>query len=258
MMRWSRATQYDMFHNTPQNSPQIHADNIQAGTEMKAYLGQLLPQRRAELKKNPSLDDTLSRLLKSVLPGVIGFNDERIVANTIGLLVGGVETTSAAIALAVDELLQRPEQLATACGAAASGNDTVLAAHVWEALRFHPINPFVVRFCEQDFIVADGTSRKATIHAGTVVLASTASGMMNDDELDTPEEFRLDRPYYHYMHFGYGAHTCLGDQVSMVQTPAIIKRLLLRKNLRRAADPDGQVDFQGGPFPEKFALEFDA
>jgi cytochrome P450 len=179
-----------------------------------------------------------------VLPGVIGFNDERIVANTIGLLAGGVETTSAAIALVVDELLQRPEQLATACAAAASSNDTVLAAHVWEALRFHPINPFVARFCEQDFIVADGTPRKATIRAGTVVLASTAAGMMDDDELDSPEEFRLNRPYYHYMHFGYGAHTCRGDQVSMVQIPAIIKHLLL-KNLRRAADPRW-----AGGFPE--------
>jgi cytochrome P450 len=212
MMRWSRATQYDMFHNTPQNDPHIHADNVQAGTKMKAYLAQLVPQRRAELKKNPNFDDTLSRLLKSVLPEVIGFGDERIIANTIGLLVGGVETTSAAIALALDELLQRPEQLAAACTAAASGNHDLLATHVWEALRFHLINPFVVRFCEQDFIVADGTPRKAIIRAGTVVLASTASGMMDDDELDAPEEFRINRPYYHYMHFGYGAHTCLGDQ----------------------------------------------
>jgi cytochrome P450 len=82
--------------------------------------------------------------------------------------------------------------------------------------------------------------------------------MMDDDELDSPEEFRLNRPYYHHMHFGYGAHTCRGDQVSMVQIPAIIKHLLLHKNLRRAADPDGQVDFQSGPFPEKFVIEFDA
>jgi cytochrome P450 len=36
MMRWSRATQYDMFHNTPQNDPQIHADNIQAMTRFPA------------------------------------------------------------------------------------------------------------------------------------------------------------------------------------------------------------------------------
>jgi|ERR1022692_2413550 cytochrome P450 len=256
MMRWSRATQYDMFHNTPQNDPKIHADNVQAGTEAKAYLAQLVRQRRAELKADPSLDDTLSRLLKTVLPEVIGFDEERVIANTIGLLVGGVETTSAAIVQALDELLERPAQFEAARGAAAAGNDDLLAQYVWEALRFHPINPFVVRFCEQDYMLADDTDRKSLVKTGTVVLASARSGMMDDGEIDTPEEFRLGRPDYQNMHFGYGYHTCLGDQVSLVQIPAIIQRLLLCKNLRRAAGPDGQVDFQGGPFPEKFVLQF--
>lgn len=257
MMRWSRATQYDMFHNTPQNDPKVHADNIQAGTEMKAYLAQLVQQRRAELDADPSIDDTLSRLLKTVLPDVIGFDEERVIANTIGLLVGGVETTSAAIVQSLDELLDRPPQFSAARHAAVAGNDDLLAQYVWEALRFHPINPFVVRFCEQDYMLADDTDRKALVKAGTVVLASARSGMMDDGEIDSPEEFRLGRPDYQFMHFGYGYHTCLGDQVSLVQIPAIIERLLLCKNLRRAAGTNGQVDFQGGPFPEKFVLQFD-
>jgi len=258
MMRWSRATQYDMFHNTPQNDPGIHADNTQAGTEMKAYMAGLLPQRRQELKSNPDLDDTLSRLLKTVLPEVIGFDDERIIANTIGLLVGGIETTSAAIAQAIDELLKRPDQLAAAQAAAQAGNDELLGRYVWEALRFHPVNPFVVRLCEEDYVVAEDTNRKMRIPVGTVVLVATASAMMDEDELDNPQELSLSREDYQYMHFGYGHHTCLGDQVSMVQIPAIIKRLLLVKNLRRAAGSDGQIDYKGGPFPDAFVLEFDA
>jgi len=258
MMRWSRATQFDMFHNFPQNDPQVHADNLQAGLEMKAYLAQLLPQRRAELQADPSLDDTLSRLLKTVLPPQIGFDDERIIANVIGLLVGGIETTSAAIAQALDQLLSRPDQLAAATKAAAAGDDATLANSVFEALRFHPINPFVVRFCEQDYELAADTDHRALIKAGTVVLASTASAMMDDGEVDTPEEFRLGRPDYLYMHLGYGHHTCLGDQISLVQVPTIVQRLLLAKNLRRASGNDGQVDSQGGPFPEKFVLQFDA
>jgi len=247
-----------MFHNTPQNDPGIHADNTQAGTEMKAYMAGLLPQRRQELKSNPDLDDTLSRLLKTVLPEVIGFDEERIIANTIGLLVGGIETTSAAIAQAIDELLKRPDQLAAAQAAAQAGNDELLGRYVWEALRFHPVNPFVVRLCEEDYVVAEDTNRKMRIPVGTVVLVATASAMMDEDELDNPQELSLSREDYQYMHFGYGHHTCLGDQVSMVQIPAIIKRLLLVKNLRRAAGSDGQIDYKGGPFPEAFVLEFDA
>lgn len=188
---------------------------------------------------------------------MIGLDEERVIANTIGLLVGGVETTSAAIVQVLDELLARPVQFDAARGAAVVGNDDLLAQYVWEALRFHPINPFVVRFCEQDYMLAADTARKSLVKAGTVVLASARSGMMDDREINTPEEFRLGRPDYQNMHFGYGYHTCLGDQVSLVQIPAIIQRLLLCKNLRRAAGPDGQVDFQGGPFPEKFVLQFD-
>ncbi len=258
MMRWSRATQFDMFHNTPQNDPTVHADNVQAGTEMRAYLTQLVAQRRLELAADPTLDDTLSRLLKTVLPEVIGFDEERVITNMMGLLVGGVETTSAAIVQALDELLKRPAQLAAAQAAAAGGKDDLFAQFVWEALRFHPINPFVVRFSEQDYMLADDTDRRALIKAGTVVLASAASGMMDDGDIDTPEEFRLNRPDYQFMHLGYGNHTCLGDQVSLVQIPAILQQLLLCKNLRRAAGPAGQVDFRGGPFPESFVVEFDS
>ena len=56
----------------------------------------------------------------------------------------------------------------------------------------------------------------------------------------------IDRPAYHYMHLGYGMHTCLGDQVSRVQVPEIIKRLLTLTGLRAA----GPIDFRGGVFPE--------
>jgi cytochrome P450 len=257
MMRWSRATQYDMFHNTPQNDPAVHAANLQAGAEMRAYLTQLLPQRRAELAANPTLDDTLSRLLKTVLPAVLGFDEERIITNVSGLLVGGVETTSAAVVQALDQLLARPTQLAAAQAAAVAGNEDLFAQYVWEALRFHPINPFVFRFCEQDYELAADTDRRALIKAGTVVLASTNSAMMDDGEVDNPEEFRLGRPDYQFMHLGYGEHTCLGDQVSLVQVPTILQRLLLCKNLRRASGPDGQIDFRGGPFPESFVVQFD-
>jgi cytochrome P450 len=45
-------------------------------------------------------------------------------------------------------------------------------------------------------------------------------------------------------------------QVGTVEVISMIKRLLLRDHLRRAAGADGQLDFAGGPFPEKFVLEF--
>lgn len=65
--------------------------------------------------------------------------------------------------------------------------------------------------------------------------------------------FCIDRPPRHYLHLGYGLHTCLGDQLSRVQVPEIIERLLKLPNLR----PGSGIDLKGGPFPESYTVEFD-
>ena len=56
------------------------------------------------------------------------------------------------------------------------------------------------------------------------------------------------------MHFGYGNHVCLGDQVSLMQAPEIAKQLFLAGYTERADGPAGHLDFQGGSFPETFTL----
>ena len=254
MMRWSRATQYDMFHNLD-NDERIHQENVQAGREMKTYLTGLVQERRAEPERDPERDDTLSRLLKSRFPEAIGFDDERLLTNMMGLLVGGVETTSQAVVQIIDQFLDRPEQMAGLRQAAAAGDDQLVFQYCWEALRFNPINPFVARLCEADYVLASGTLRETPIEAGTLVLPSGRSAMHDERELEHPEEFRLDRPPYHYMHMGYGLHTCLGDHVGRAQIPQIVKQLVLAGSIRRVAGAEGKIDFAGGPFPERFVVE---
>lgn len=255
MMRWSRATQYDMFHNQF-NDPVIHDANIQAGKEMRDYLIQYLPEKRAAVVKNPSQDDIVARLIKLVLPEEIGFDEQRMLSNIMGLLVGGVETTSQAIVQILDQFFNRPSVLKGAAEAARSGNDPLLYRYCWEALRFNPINPGVFRLCVQDYRVAKSTLRSLKIKKGNAVLVATRSAMRDCRELKSPGRFRLDRPEFHYFHVGYGQHTCLGDQVARVEIPEIIKQLLLQKNLRRAPGADGKINFDNGPFPERFVVEF--
>ena len=254
MMRWSRATQHDIFHNL-EDDPEVHEKNVRSGREMRAYLAEMLPQRRKEIEEHPEKDDIASRLLKMRFPEAIGFDEERIQSNIMGTLVGHVETTSAAIVQLVDQLLDRPTELAGARHAAEQGNDQRLAQYCWEALRFNPVNPFVVRYCEEDYTIASGTLRAKTVKAGTSVYVSTRSAMRDGCEVPDPEDFRLDRPAYHYMHLGYGLHTCLGDHVSRVQVPEIVKQLLLTPNMRRAPGSDGKIYMPSNDFPEKFWVE---
>lgn len=252
MFRWSRATQYDMFHNLD-NDAKVHEDNIRAGREMRAWLQDFLPERRAGIEQGDESDDVLTRLLKSELPPVLGFDEERIIANIMGTLVGAVETSSAAIVQILDQLFRRPVMLKEAIGVANGNDDALMYRYCWEALRFNPINPFVVRRCASDYRIAAGTLRGVTVPAGATVLVSTRSAMRDGRQVKTPGSFVIDRPDYHYMHLGYGMHTCLGDQVSRVQVPEIVKRILQIPGVR----PVGGIDMQGGPFPERYLIAYD-
>lgn len=251
MYRWSRATQYDMFHNQD-NDPKIHQDNIDAGREMKSYLNKLLPEKRQAIREDPAMDDILARLLKSSFVDSIHFDDERIVTNIMGTLVGGVETTSQAVVQILDQLFKRPEILEQVIQVAAQGDDSLMYQYCWEALRFNPINPFVMRKCAHDYKVASGYFRSSVIKAGAIVLISGRSAMRDGRQVPCPDAFCIDRPAYHYMHMGYGEHTCLGDQVGRVEIPEIVKRVLLLPDVR----PAGGIDFKGGPFPERYVIEF--
>jgi len=253
MLEWSYKTQYDMFHNLT-NDPTIHQNCITAGTEMRAYLENFLPLRAKQVQSDPSLDDVVARMLRLVTPPSIGFDLNRIMTNTMGLLVGGIETTSAAIVQAIDQLLDRPTELAAAIKAAGADDPALFDAYFWEALRFNPINPFVGRLSVADYTVAAGSAHATHIPAGSFVLASTASAMLDATQLPNPTAFQIDRPPYHYMHLGVGDHVCLGDQVSRQQAPEIARQILLAGFTQRAESPAGKIDMQGGPFPESFTL----
>lgn len=257
MYRWSRATQEDMFHNQTM-SGQIHDNNIRAGREMHTYLSKvLIPKRKKQLKKNSDRDDIVTRLLKLKLPDEIKWDKERVLTNIMGLLVGGVETTSQAVVQILDQFLRHPKAMDGARQAALHDDLPRLSSYCWEALRFNPINPVVFRQCKNDCRIAAGTFRTAKIKKGQVVIVGTRSAMKDPREIKRPGKFDIDRPAYQYLHFGYGSHRCLGDHVSSVQIPEMVKALLLKKNLRRAPGSAGQIDFKGGPFPESFSVKFD-
>lgn len=254
MLRWSKSAQQDIFHNL-QNNPTMHEACVEAGTELRTYLTGLFAERRAASNLFGS-DDTVSRLLRTVYPREIGWNDERLISNVMGLLIGGVETTSAAIAQALDQLLARPDALGAAQAAAIRGDDKSFDAYVWEALRFFPINPFLVRVAVSNYLLAAGSPHVTTIPAGSLVLVGTRSAMQDGDVLPDPQTFKLDRPGWAYMHFGSGPHVCLGKYVGMMLVPAVLKQLLRHPNLRRADNSAGQLDFAGGDFPERLTVKF--
>ncbi len=275
MFRWSKATQSDMFKNLA-TDPAIHAASVRAGKEMTAYLSKLLDEKKEKIAKESCTsseeslrprsledqehanqrEDIFTRLIKTHFPQDIRFDEARIITNMAGLLIGSVETVSQAVVQALEYILLNPAVFQSSLEAAQANDDDRFDRYVWEALRFNPINPLVFRFCEEEYTLAAGTAREKRIAAKSIVFACTASAMFDASELVEPQTFSIERPAYHYLHFGYGHHTCLGKYIGLVEIPEIIKRVLLRPGVRLIPTEAG-VDFQGGFFPERFAIAFD-
>lgn len=248
---WARWVFHELFINID-NNPDIreHADAAAAG--MRMYVDQAVAQRKASGAPG---DDVTSRLLQLQADPATRFSDTEIRTNILGYIVGLIAPVSKAASLALDELLNRPEALAGAQQAARDGNSDLVSAYVFEALRFNPHNPGLLRVCAQDFPLAQGTDRETTIPAGIVTVAATQSAMFDDDVLPDPDAFRLDRPWDHYLHFGYAQHSCGGQQIARVALPRIVAAVLRFKDLRRAPGKEGDLKWEG-PFPRSMTLEF--
>jgi cytochrome P450 len=257
MYRWSKTTQTNMFKNLL-NDPAIHDAAVQTGKEMKEYLtGLLAEKRRTAYGADGNVpQDTFSRLVRTQFPPEIGFDDERLLSNIMGLLVGTGETSSQAIAQSLEQILLRPEIHAQAVEAAKADDTAAFDQYVWEGLRLNPINPLIFRLSVEDYTVAAGTDRQTVIPAGTLVFACTSSAGFDEEVLEEPESFRTDRPDFLSLHFGYGHHTCLGRYVGSVLVPEVVRRVLLRPNVHLLPPPEGKIDFHGGPFPESFWFGF--
>lgn len=202
-------------------------------------------------------DDLLGRLLKQQALGELAFTDVEIRSNLLGLLVGCIPTTSKAAALVIDELLRRPEVLQAAQRAAHDGDSALVTRFVREAIRFAPQAPGLFRLAKRDVNIAAGSSHATTIEQGHMVFAATQSAMLDGEVVDEPDEFRLDRPDSHNLHYGAGMHTCIGRYVNDVQIPATVEAVLRLPRLRRAAGDAGQLVMSGN-FPDHLAVEFDA
>jgi cytochrome P450 len=250
MLRWSKATQTDMFRN-PTGDLNIRAANVQAGTEMRVYLRPFLADK---LSACDETDDVVSRLARLARTHQAGMDFERLVSNVCGLLVGAIETVSQAIVQAIEQILLRPDVTAQAIQASQADDLAPFDAIVWEALRFNPITPLVTRFCERDGILAAGARHAAPVKQGTIVAACIGSAMFDESKFPDPDQFTPGRPFDAYLHFGYGHHECLGKFVGIVAIPEAVRQVLLVPGIQLIPGSEGAIDFQNQAFPERFMV----
>lgn len=251
---WVRDIIKDCYAN-PLNDQGLHAAAVSSGAAMMGYLRDEVARRRdcPVFDADVDVDDVFSRLIRTALPEASDIDDERIAVNAAGLSLGFVESAPAAMALATRQLIQRPDVLAAARGAAFEADPAEFDPYVWEALRLETFFRLMPpRLCEQDYLLAAGTARATVITAGSIVLPALASAMYDEDVISQPEQFRLNRPSHHHLHFGTGHHhDCLGVNLAQVIIPEAVRRLLRRD---ASAIPGADIVFDA-IFPDSYPLQ---
>lgn len=251
MREWSLATQLDFFKNVIGASAP-HEAAKEAGSEMKEYIVGLLEERRKAIEAGMSQNTIVDRLVAVGLHGHLPFGETPLMINIAGLLIGAVETTSQAIAQALQVILTNPEVRANAIRLAPAGPSDAFRALVFEALRFDPINPLVFRKTAREVKIAAGTDHETILPAGSVVFACTASAMMDGTFIEQPKSFQAGRPASNYLHFGLGSHTCLGAYVAKTMVVETLRILMVRN---AQTDAEGsKIDFKKGHFPERYTV----
>jgi cytochrome P450 len=283
LIDWSYWNQYNAFHNQPfdlipdEKRQNIDAQQARVSKQLGIYIAELMARRTLAIKlekanlihslwyglcklfrlllgkKHEELrDDIVTRMLRNHFPQAMDLDLKRLGVNAGGLLIGAIETTSQAVSQVIQYLLQHPEWLAKAQAVAKREDPADFDGIVWEALRYVPIAPYLFRKSASDFTVGQGTDYATAIPAGSYVLAATQSAMFDPRAFDDPDEFIPNRNWYHYFHFGFGSHECLGRYVGMVMIPEMVRQVLLLNKISAS----GTIDYKSGPFPEEYHLNW--
>ncbi len=264
LIEWSYWNQYDTFHNqpfdllSPEKSQYIIDRHAETSNELVKFISELITRRIQEVTSEGSPqstsvgldDDIVLRMLRTVCPKELDFDIKRLGINAGGLLIGTIETTSQAVSQVLQYLLEYPEWLTKAVSAAQKVDPTEFDGIVWEALRFVPITTYLFRTAANDYTAAKGTDHETVLRAGTYILPVTLSAMFDERAFESPEEFIPDRNWYHYFHFGFGSHECLGRYVGMVMIPEMVRQVLIRPEIQAG----NRIDYESGPFPEQYDL----
>ena len=219
---------------------------IQASAELRAYLEQVLADRRAHPR-----DDLLSELATAELDGE-QLGDEELYSFVRLLLPAGAETTYRATGNLLFGLLSDPPQLD-----AVRADRTQLTAAVEEAIRWEPPLLITSRVAVHDAEVA-GTS----IPAGTQLIPNIGSANRDETRWDDAETFNLSREAKPIISFGVGPHMCLGMHLARMEMRAAVNRLLdrcpnLRFDAEQVARDDAHIHGETFRSPTTLPVRFD-
>jgi cytochrome P450 len=161
-------------------------------------------------------DTILGRLLAENEAGSLP--DRELFYFAMILLLAGNETTTNLLGGMFDTLAANPEQYDVL-----RANPDLVPMAVEELLRYLAPAQNVYRTALNDYRVGD-----TTIPAGARIMLSLGAANRDPVAFDEPDAFRVDRNPTQHMTFGFGAHLCIGAQLTRMEAQAVLRELVTR------------------------------
>ena len=162
-------------------------------------------------------NDLISMLAHS--PATRNMTPEEYLGNVLLLIVGGNDTTRNSMTGGVLALHQNPDQMAKL-----RASPALIESMVPEIIRWQTPLAHMRRTAKEDSVVGGKTIRK-----GDKVVMWYFSGNRDDEVIDRPDAFIIDRPNpRQHLSFGFGIHRCVGNRLAEMQLRILWEEILNR------------------------------
>lgn len=181
--------------------------------ECAAYFQDLFNER----KKLPPKPDLVSMLAHS--PAMQNLGPEEFLGTLVLLIVGGNDTTRSSMSGGVLAQHLFPGEFAKA-----KANHGLVPSMVSEIVRWQTPIAHMRRTA-----VADIEFKGHKIRKGDKVAMWYLSGNRDDEVIERPNDFIIDRPNVrHHLSFGFGIHRCLGNRLAELQLRVLWEEIIDR------------------------------
>lgn len=181
--------------------------------ECLAYFTKLWNQR----VNAPPGNDLISMLAHS--PATRDMQPKEFLGNLILLIVGGNDTTRNSISGGIWFLNKNPDQYDKLIA-----NPDLIPSMVSEVIRMQTPLAHMRRTAVEDYEIGGKTIKK-----GDKVIMWYASGNRDDEVIETPDTFIIDRERARqHLSFGFGVHRCVGNRLAEMQLRVLWEEILKR------------------------------